>query len=74
MATVTKVSARFGFKDSLGGSISKTFGNIDPSVANADLQALSAACVANKEVFAVEPAVASSIQKISTTTEDVPLS
>lgn len=74
MATVTKVTARFGFKDSLGGAISKTFTNIDPSVQNADLQALSAACVANKEVFTVEPAVASSIQKISTTTEDVPLS
>lgn len=74
MATVTKTSARFGFVDSLGGSVSKTFSEINPSVQNAKLQALSAAIIANKEIYPVQPVTAKSIQLISTTTTDVPLS
>jgi len=74
MATVTKTSARFGFTDALGVSVSKTFNEINPSVQNAKLQALSAGIIANKEIYPVQPVTAKSIQLISTTTTDVPLS
>lgn len=74
MATVTKTSARFGFSDALGTTVTKTFNEINPSVQAAKLQALSAAIVANKEVYSPQPVTAKSIQLISTTTTDIDLS
>lgn len=72
--SVTKTTARFGFKDSLGVSLSKTFGEISDSVTNAKLQALSAGIIANKEIYPVQPVTATKIEKITTTTTEVPLS
>ena len=74
MASVTKTTARFGFKDSLGNSLSKTFNDIDPSVADADLQALANGIVTNGQIYPVAPTEATKIEKISTTTTEVPLS
>ncbi len=74
MASVTKTTARFGFKDALGTNLSKTFAQIDPSVQAADLQALSAGIVANREIYPTEPAAATKIELISTTVTDIPLS
>lgn len=71
MASVTKTTARFSFKDSLGVSLSKTFNDIDPSVADADLQALSAGIVTNGQIYPVIPVEATKIEKISTTTTEV---
>lgn len=73
MATVTKTSARFSFTDALGSTVTKTFNEINASVQDAKLQALSSAIVANKEVYSPQPTTAKSIQLISTTTTDVPL-
>ena len=72
--SVTKTTARFGFRDSLGTSLSKTFAEINPSVQAAKLQALSAGIVANKEIYPVQPATATKIELISTTTTEIPLS
>lgn len=74
MAVTTKTTAKFGFYDSLGGSLTKTFTDIDPAVQNSDLQALSAGIVANKEIYPVQPVTAKSIQLVSTTTTDIALS
>lgn len=71
MASVTKTTARFSFKDSLGNSLSKMFKDIDPSVADADLQALSAGIVTNGQIYPVIPVEATKIEKISTTTTEV---
>ena len=72
--SVTKTSARFGFKDSLGVSLTKTFSEISDSVTNAKLQALSAGIITNKEIYPVQPVMATKIEKITTTTTEVPLS
>lgn len=73
MAT-TVTTARFSFKDALDQSLSKTFKDIDPSVSDADLQALSAGIVANGAIYPVVPVSATKIEKISTTTTEVALS
>ena len=72
--SVTKTTARFGFKDSLGTTLSKTFAEIDPSVQAAKLQALSTGIITNKEIYAVQPVTATKIELISTTTTEIPLS
>lgn len=71
MASVTKTTARFGFKDSLGVSLSKTFNDIDPSVQDSDLQALAAGIVTNGQIYPVVPTEATKIEKISTTITEV---
>ena len=69
--SVTKTTARFSFKDSLDQSLSKTFNDIDPSVADADLQALAAGIVTNGQIYPIVPVQATKIEKISTTTTEV---
>ena len=72
--SVTKTTAKFSFKDSLGSSLSKTFGDIDPSVQDSDMQALAAGIVTNGQIYPVVPVEATKIEKITTTTTEVPLS
>ena len=72
--SVTTTTAKFSFKDSLNQSLSKVFTDIDPSVADADLQALANGLVTNGQIYPRIPAVATKIEKISTTTTEVPLS
>ena len=70
----TKTTGRFSFKDSLNQSLFKTFADIDPSVADADMQALAAGIVANGQIYPVVPVQATKIEKITTTTTEIPLS
>ena len=70
----TKTTAKFSFKDSLDQRLSKTFADIDPSVADADMQALANGLVTNGQIYPVVPVEAVKIEKITTTTTEVPLS
>ncbi|MBQ9527133.1 MAG: hypothetical protein IJR68_05930 [Fretibacterium sp.] len=70
----TKTTAKFSFKDSLDQRLSKTFADIDPSVADADMQALANGLVANGQIYPVVPVEATKIEKITTTTTEIPLS
>lgn len=72
--STTRTTARFGFKDALGVTLSKSFAEIDPSVQAAKLQALSAGIIANKEIYPVQPTMATKIELITTTTTEIPLS
>ncbi len=69
----TKTTGRFSFKDSLNQSLSKTFSDIDPSVADADMQALANGIVANGQIYPVVPVQATKIEKITTTTDEIPV-
>ena len=69
----TKTTGRFSFKDSLNQSLSKTFSDIDPSVADADMQALAAGIVTNGLIYPVVPVEAVKIEKITTTTDEIPV-
>ncbi|MCR4818526.1 MAG: hypothetical protein K5841_06175 [Fretibacterium sp.] len=72
--SVTKTTAKFSFRDGLGSSLSRTFADIDPSVQDSDMQALSSGIVANGQIYTVVPVEATKIEKITTTTTEVPLS
>lgn len=71
--SVTTVKGRFSFKDALGTSLSKTFDDIDPSVADADMQALSAGIVTNGQIYPLVPVEATKIEKITTTVDEIAL-
>ena len=72
--SATKTTGRFTFKDSLGSSLSKTFADIDPSVQDSDMQALASGIVTNGQIYPVVPVEAVKIEKITTTTTEIPLS
>ena len=61
----TKTTAKFSFKDSLEQRLSKTFADIDPSVADSDMQALANGIVANGQIYPVVPVEATKIEKIT---------
>ncbi|MCR4817365.1 MAG: hypothetical protein K5841_00225 [Fretibacterium sp.] len=69
----TKTTGRFSFRDGLGNSLSKTFSDINPSVQDSDMQALAGGIVANGQIYPVVPVTATKIEKITTTTTEVPL-
>ena len=72
--STTSVTGRFSFKDSVGNPLAKTFKDIDPSVENSDMQALAAGIVTNGAIYPVVPVEATKIEKITTTTDEIPLS
>ena len=69
----TKVTGRFTFRDSLAQRLSKTFNDINPAVENSDMQALAAGIVTNGQIYPVVPVEAVKIEKITTTTDEIPL-
>lgn len=71
--STTTVKGRFSFKDSLGTSLSKTFDDIDPSVTDANMQALSAGIVTNGQIYPRVPVEATKIEKITTTVDEIAL-
>lgn len=72
--SVSKTTAKFSFKDSVGNPLSKTFNDINPDVEPADMRALANGIVSNGQIYPVMPVEATKIEKITTTTDEIPLS
>lgn len=73
MAAVTTTALRYTYKDNVDATKNKSFNNINYTVTNAQAQALAAALVAN-DVYQGGVVSVTKIQKISTTTDEIPLS
>ena len=72
--SVTKTSLKYSYEDALGvGGNSKTYPNISTSVTNAQAQALGTALTTN-DVYPGGISAITKIEKISTTTDEIPLS
>ena len=69
--SVTKTSLKYSYDDDLGDHQSKTFGNVNPSVTNAQAQTFAAALESN-DVFPGGIDTVTKIEKISTTTTEIP--
>lgn len=69
---VTKNTLRYTYSDALGEKKSKSYASISASVTNANAQALGAALVAN-DIYAGGITDVLKIEKISTTTTEIPV-
>ena len=72
--SVTKTTLKYTYEDALGeGGNSKTFANINPAVTNAQAQTFGTA-LANNDVYPGGISAVTKIEKISTTTDEIPVS
>ena len=73
MASVTTTSLKYTYKDNVDATKSKSFNNINYTVTNAQAQALGTALTTN-DIYVGGIVSLTKIQKVSTTTDDIPLS
>ena len=71
--SVTQTDLRYTYEDDLGDKTSKTFANVADTVTNAQAQAFGTVLEDN-DVYPGGISTVTKIEKISTTTTEVPLS